>query len=68
MQPTINNKHFTDHKSKSIKVDMPQNNHLTIYYFATKLHLSVDKLFNTESEMIDASEPSLDHRDFVYKG
>lgn len=35
MQPTINNKHFTDDKSKSIKVDMPQNNNLTIYYFAT---------------------------------
>ena len=35
MQPTISNKPFTDYKSKSIKIDMPQNNHLTIYYFAT---------------------------------
>ena len=36
--------------------------------FRHKLHLSVDKLCSTESEMIEAGEPSLDHRDFVYKG
>lgn len=39
MQLTINNKHFTDYKSKSIKVDMHQNNHVTIDYFVPNLYI-----------------------------
>ena len=31
-------------------------------------HVTTLKLFNTESELIEAREPTLDHRDFVYKG